>query len=876
MPKTLRTESLQSYFHQSQEFYYLLTTVAGDYCYANPLFESFFETTQLSNLLPAGEKQQYLHLLEECAASPDKIFRTELAVMGNDHTRHFMVWECQAITDDAGIAIQHIGHLAGKQTTRLETADHAERFRAYEHSAQGLWRLDFPNPVPIDWSEEKIIQYCREHGYVGECNTAMAKMYGLESKEELIGKKMSDLLNFEEPRHLMLFTNFIRNGFQSVDGESEERDINGGRLCFLNNMSGIVEDGLLLRVWGTQQDITERRKAEEQLVRSELFYRNLISESLDGILLTDTNGTITFAASSIQRILGFEPEELLRRNAFDYVHEEDRATAFAAFEDEVRMEPHSRFITIRLRTRDENWIWCTVRGHNMLYNPYVGRMIIYFQDDTQRVKTEAELQESRSKLLTNDTFYKNLIANSLDGILITSQEGKILYASPSAERISGYSADQLMQHNLFDFVHPEEQQLGRDSFQRELFKKSVVNYQNMRLLHGSGHWVWAVIRAHNIIAEDGEGAMVIYFADDSRRKQIEDRLRDSEQRFRNLINNLNTGVVLQDAEARVVLCNRAAYELLGLTESQLLGRTSFDPSWNAIRENGESFAPGEMPVPWVISSREPVRDVVMGVYRPPTNDRVWLLVNAEPVFDKDGAIQHVICSFTDITEQKKLSQALVVHEVQKQKQVLQATIDAQEQERKEIGKELHDNINQHLTTTRLYLEVALEKTAQGESREMMVHAHRELTEIIRELRTISQTLVPPTLGDIGLVESVEDVCDSLRRTLRCQLEFNHRSFDEDHIEDNLKLMLFRIIQEQLNNIAKHAAASSIIIRLESDAELIELEIRDDGKGFDPAALPKKGLGFTNIANRAGLFNGNVNIEAAPGQGCRLLVSIPLR
>ena len=218
----------------------------------------------------------------------------------------------------------------------------------------------------------------------------------------------------------------------------------------------------------------------------------------------------------------------------------------------------------------------------------------------------------------------------------------------------------------------------------------------------------------------------------------------------------------------------------------------------------------------------------------------------------------------------------LAQEVQKQKQVMQATIDAQEKERKEIGKELHDNINQHLTTTRLYLEVALEKTGEGEGREMMQHAHRELTEIIRKLRNVSQTLVPPTLGDIGLVESVEDICNSLRRTLHCEVEFSHRSFSDDHIEDNLKLMLFRIIQEQLNNIVKHAAATKIHINLRADAELIELDIEDNGRGFEPGNQPRKGLGFTNIANRAGLFNGQVEIDAAPGRGCRLSVRIPLR
>jgi signal transduction histidine kinase len=262
----------------------------------------------------------------------------------------------------------------------------------------------------------------------------------------------------------------------------------------------------------------------------------------------------------------------------------------------------------------------------------------------------------------------------------------------------------------------------------------------------------------------------------------------------------------------------------------------------------------------------------MGVFRPKFGDRIWVLVSADPGLDSNGNLTNVIISFTDITEQKRLSQELIEQEIHKQKQLTQATIDGQEKERREIGKELHDNINQHLTTTRLYLEVAKEK-ASGEVLEMIHLSHQNLAAIIKEIRQLSQSLVPPTLGDLGLIESVYDLCDSLKRAHRFQIEFQHRHFNEEELPGNLKLMLFRIIQEQVNNIVKHAGATAIQIRLQSDAEYIILSIVDDGKGFDTHNYPK-GLGFSNITNRAGLFNGKVEIDAAPGQGCTLSVIIP--
>ena len=163
-------------------------------------------------------------------------------------------------------------------------------------------------------------------------------------------------------------------------------------------MTGIVENGELKRVWGTQQDITDQKKAEEDRVRNELFYRNLIGDALDGILLTDINGIISFASPSVERILGYRAEELVQTHAFDYVHPDDYQEAMEAFENDVRMEPVIKYIDIRLKTKSGEWLYCNVRGHNMLYNPYVGRMAVYFHDDSRRKETEDKLKESERQL----------------------------------------------------------------------------------------------------------------------------------------------------------------------------------------------------------------------------------------------------------------------------------------------------------------------------------------------------------------------------------------------------------------------------------------------------------------------------------------------
>ncbi len=133
---------------------------------------------------------------------------------------------------------------------------------------------------------------------------------------------------------------------------------------------------------------------------------------------------------------------------------------------------------------------------------------------------------------------------------------------------------------------------------------------------------------------------------------------ESDQRFRSLVQDMHAGVLLQGPNAEILLSNPIALELLGLTEDQLLGKTSFDPDWNVIHEDGTPFPGNEHPVPQAIITREPVRDVVMGVYRPSRGDRVWLLVFAEPRLKSDGTVESVVCTFIDISKRKQVQEAL--------------------------------------------------------------------------------------------------------------------------------------------------------------------------------------------------------------------------
>ena len=163
---------------------------------------------------------------------------------------------------------------------------------------------------------------------------------------------------------------------------------------------------------------------------------------------------------------------------------------------------------------------------------------------------------------------------------------------------------------------------------------------------------------HISVYSPGKGTFATAFSDITERKLVEKVLLDSEDKYKKLVKDMQVGVILQDPQAQIVLSNPKALELLGLTEDQLLGKTSFDPDWNVIHEDGSPFPGNTHPVPQAIASGHSVRDVVMGVFRPALKDRIWLRVDAELQLDNAGKLYQVVCSFIDISRRKHAEDAL--------------------------------------------------------------------------------------------------------------------------------------------------------------------------------------------------------------------------
>jgi len=246
---------------------------------------------------------------------------------------------------------------------------------------------------------------------------------------------------------------------------------------------------------------------------------------------------------------------------------------------------------------------------------------------------------------------------------------------------------------------------------------------------------------------------------------------------------------------------------------------------------------------------------------------------AHIIYDTEKSVVRMVGATQDITCRKLAENKLVEERLTRHKEITAAILSAQEKERTDMGKELHDNVNQILGATKLYMELA--KT-DDENREFLLDKSIGfLMTVIEEIRRLSKNLATPGLHLMGLFESIRILLEDIAAVHALKIKFYRKGLEDEDINESLQLNIFRIIQEQLNNILKHAKASRAAITLSKQPDSIGLSIIDNGQGCD-LTKSSGGLGIINIKGRVELYHGSIKIVSSPGRGYSLEVLLPLK
>lgn len=478
-----------------------------------------------------------------------------------------------------------------------------------------------------------------------------------------------------------------------------------------------------------------------------------------------------------------------------------------------------------------------------------------------KVKAEQELKTSHERLLFH-------LENSPMGYIEWDDKLLIRSLSKRAEEIFGWTLQQFKdnQRTGYNEVYIDDQPWVFKILEQLISGTIERNKVRHRNYTRDGQVIWC--EWFNSVLKNEEGKVITIMSlvqDITERKKAEDALINNELRFREFFETAPEALFVVDPETKTFVdYNDNALKLIKCSVKELLEKSlesispPLQPDGKRSRQKIGAYImcaiKGEHPIfDWVIHDSKG-KDIFCEV-------RLSLLRNAvRPL---------IRTSVLDITERVLLERKLVEEKLKKQQEITDAVITAQEKERSFLAEELHDNINQILATSKLYMDLAI--AADSLRKDLMTDSRNFIMTAMEEIRKLSKSLLPPSLGQTSLQGALSELIEDIQQVNKLHFIKEWEGFDESLLNEKLSLVIFRIVQEQLSNIFKHAKAKTVLISLKQEAGNLQLRIKDDGNGFD-INEKRKGIGLKNIVSRADLFYGEVIINSQPGKGCELIVN----
>jgi PAS domain S-box-containing protein len=237
-----------------------------------------------------------------------------------------------------------------------------ERYRGFiENSSEGIWRFELDEPIPVNLPEEDQVRLMFDRAYLAECNQVVAQMYGFEKIEDILGVRLTKMLDPAETANWDYLRAFVASGWRLENAESAEVDRYGRRKYFVNSLTGIVENGLLMRAWGVQRDITEEKASTERLRLSEERLQALVQASAQVVWIANREGQLEWISSSWTEATGQSHKQAKGFGWVDRIHPEDRGTAVVRWRESVESKKVFDSV-VRIRMEDGGDRWCHFRA----------------------------------------------------------------------------------------------------------------------------------------------------------------------------------------------------------------------------------------------------------------------------------------------------------------------------------------------------------------------------------------------------------------------------------------------------------------------------------------------------------------------------------
>ncbi|WP_179862121.1 PAS domain S-box protein [Longibacter salinarum] len=541
----------------------------------------------------------------------------------------------EVLTDAAELASSSVQGYA-------DATGHLRYRRFISESDQGIYRMEVDPPVPTDLDVDEQVDRFLVASRVAECNEAYAQMYGVDSPEEIIGLRLSDLYGGEAEANRSVQRTFIKKGYRVSNVITQEEDQAGNRLYFSNTAFSIIIDGAVHRVWGIQQDVTPIKEAEAALNHSERLLASTIDTYPFATAIFDADlrylyaNDLAAASSDVdaEGMIGKRPEKLYPTGIWEPLlpilqrcREEESFT--------------QRVVPIQRDDGTERVIIAT-------FVPLLGEqgaleaIIASTRDITEERRAKRELRQSEQRLSLH-------VEHSPLAFVEWDVDGRIVKWNPAAEQIFGYTAREARGLHVADLSPYADREETQDMWRDIISNQRPIRQQRRRNLTKAGRLILCEWSMTPLVNHSGTVIGVAATAQDVTQEiEARESLRQERDLLRGVAETSAAGIIVADRRGRVSFVNTRAETLLR-SRRAVLSENFLDATfWSAHDIDGHPFTSDQLPFQRVLDSERPVFDVEMVLDRPGAD--VILSINAAPLHDNQGNISQVVLVMEDVTE----------------------------------------------------------------------------------------------------------------------------------------------------------------------------------------------------------------------------------
>lgn len=630
------------------------------------------------------------------------------------------------------------------------------------------------------------------------------------------------------------------------------------------------------------QTLTYRQKYEQvsfekfnksiELQKSKIRFQTLFESMIQGVIYQNADGQIFAANPAAERILGLTIEQMQGKTSMDpnwkAIHEDGSDFLGETHAGMVALKtgkPVHNVIIGVFNNNNNDYRWLKVNATPLFKNSEKNAYQVFttFEDITNERNSQRKLKELYIK-------YQNIIHTANIGIVELDKEGNYTFVNPSWEVMFGYNSNEALGKHK-ELISPKDQ--VKNLLFDTLIQGEISNYQierKYRAKNGQPVWCDVYVAANNDL-QGNLKSIVVVMTNITERKIRQNELKASEERFRTIVEGAPDPIFIQSNEYFVYL-NKLAVELFGAKdESELIGK----PVLNYFHSDYHKMTLER--IKRLNVNKTIVHDPFEQILVQLNGNEIWVETKGEPVFYNG---EHCGLVFIrDITTRKNAESKMDAYKKSLQKLTTELML-AEEKQRKEIAANIHDHLSQSLVISKMKLHHLWKQMETDNHQSEIAIVINHISEALENTRKITYELSPPVLYELGLIDAVYWLAEKIEVQNQIKVTFE-TDFDDIKLSEPKLILIYRAIQEILNNAIKHSGANQIYIHFTKDEFGLQILINDKGKGFDKSVLDSKshlntGFGLFAVRERIENLQGTLIINSTLGLGTELKIFVPLK